>query len=78
LTENITENDNNCNTNDDEDVHSLELNEDFNDFSINEINEEKIMSYVSELKSNKSSEDDDISPKMIKKHYLYSCLTFFV
>ncbi len=40
LTENITENDKNCNTNDDEDVHSLELNEDFVDFSINEINEE--------------------------------------
>jgi hypothetical protein len=40
LTENITENDNNCSTNDDEDVHSLELNEDFVDFSINEINEE--------------------------------------
>jgi hypothetical protein len=40
LTENITENDKNFNTNDDEDVHSLELNEDFIDFSIDEISEE--------------------------------------
>ncbi len=50
LTENITENDKNCNTNDDEDVHSLELNEDFIDFSIDEISEEQVISNFSELK----------------------------